>query len=160
MAGCISPLAQNALRTCTTRRVRLFHPSSRHWLIHNLDWARLKGYIGIPSENFPNLSRNVVEKPLFKTLLEADYDTLFHELFAHRGEHSKDWTKQDWICIDCIREFFRVSVFRWWREQKVQGNILILVCSRRRGLTVHQPASQSHKIAGIFIIPACRRGPC
>ncbi|KAI9574080.1 hypothetical protein HD554DRAFT_2055080 [Boletus coccyginus] len=90
-------------------------------LYNEKNWARLKGYIGIPSENFPNLSSNVVEKPLFKMLLEADYDTLFHELFAHRGEHSKDWTKQDWICIDCIREFFRVSVFRWWREQKIQA---------------------------------------
>jgi len=90
-------------------------------LYNEKNWARLKGYIGLPSENFLKLSSNVVEKQLFKTLREANYDTLFHELFAHRDGPSKDWTKQDWICLDCIPEFFRMSVFRWWRERKVRA---------------------------------------
>ena len=127
MVGCMSPLTHNVLRTCTTRRVRLFCPSSRGWLIQLLDWARLKGCIGLPSEIFVKLPCNVVERPLFKTLQEANYDTLFHELFAHRGDTSKDWTKQNWICVDCIREFFRMSVCRWWRQRKARGNILLLV---------------------------------
>lgn len=93
------------------------------------DWALLKGYMGLPSEIFAKLPCNVVEKPLFKTLQEADYDTLFHELFSYTDGPSKDWKKQDWICLDCIREFFRMSVFRWWRDRKVRGNILPLVSS-------------------------------
>jgi hypothetical protein len=92
-----------------------------------LDWARLKGYIGLSSEIFVKLPYNVVERPLFKILQEANYDTLFHELFAHRGDPSKDWTKQDWICLECIQEYFRISVFRWWRQRKARGNILLLV---------------------------------
>ncbi|KAF8551973.1 hypothetical protein OG21DRAFT_1466417 [Imleria badia] len=103
-------------------------------LYNENNWARLKGYMGLPSEIFVKLPSNVVERPLFNTLKEANYDTLFHELFADTDGPSKDWTKEDWICIDCIREFFRMSIFRWWRERKLR--------------------------AGKSISPDCRHGYC
>ena len=157
-AESISRLAHNAPRTCTTKRVWLFPSSSSCRLIlHLSDWERLKGYLGVLSEIFPKLSDNVVEKPLFKTLREANYDTLFYELFENKDDRFKDWTTRDWICLDWIQKFFRISVFRWWCERKVRGNIFALVRSRRRGFTfLHQRASRSRKIAGKFIIPACR----
>ncbi|KAH0829205.1 hypothetical protein J3R83DRAFT_2765 [Lanmaoa asiatica] len=106
-------------------------------LYNENNWAHLKGYFGVLSEIFLELSYNTVEKPLFNALRETSYNTLFHELFAHRGDPYTDWTKQDWICLDCIQEFFKTTVFR-----------LIVMTS---GLTFsNKLASQSHKTAGMF----------
>ena len=123
----ISHTGRNARRTCTVKRVCSFFSSSSCWLIYLLDWGYLKGTLGILSQVFFALVANVVEKPLFKMLREADYEILFHELFANKGEPFQDWTKQDWICLGCIQEFFVPTVLRWWRARKAEGSVLVLV---------------------------------
>ena len=126
LAG-ISHPGRNARRTCTVKRVYSLFSSSSCRLIHLLDWGYLKGQLGVLSEVFFALVANVVEKPLFNMLREADYETLFHELFANKGEPFQDWTKQDWICLGCIHKFFLPTVFRWWRARKAEGSVLVLV---------------------------------
>ena len=119
----LSRPVHNTLQTCSMRTVCFFWSSLTCLIIRLLDWAFLKGRLESPSEVFLNLACNLVQRPLFEMLREANYETLFHELFTHRGESSQDWTKQDWLCINCIREFFVLTVFRWWRARKVQSNI-------------------------------------
>ena len=125
--ACISHPGPNARRTCTVKRVCSFFSPSSCPLVYLLDWGYLRGKLGILSEAFFALVANEIEKPLFKMLREADYETLFHELFANKGEPFQDWTKQDWICLGCIQEFFVPTVLRWWRARKAEGTVLVLV---------------------------------
>ena len=34
------------------------------------------------------------------------------------GEH---WSKDEWYCIECIKQLFRNRFMLWWREAKQQG---------------------------------------
>jgi hypothetical protein len=105
-------------------------------------------------------SLNVL-KPLSKRLRETYYDTLFHELFTHRGDPSEDWTKTTSDLpglhlnfLGCpffgggVRGRLKVTSLSW----SDHGDVCILTL-------LHQPASRSRKTAGTFNIPACRYGP-
>ncbi|KAF9235397.1 hypothetical protein BU15DRAFT_51483 [Melanogaster broomeanus] len=103
-------------------QVWLYHPRSVRLLTFLLDWGYLKGTLESPSETFVKLPYNLVEKPLFQVVRSADYSTLFHELFACRGDSFAKWSKEDWLCYDCIQNFFQQTLLRWWRDRKVRGN--------------------------------------
>ncbi|KAF9243105.1 hypothetical protein BU15DRAFT_43270 [Melanogaster broomeanus] len=97
-------------------------PGSVSLLTFLLDWGYLKGSLGSPSEALFKLPYNLVEKPLFQAVRDANYSTLFHELFACRGDSFTKWSKEDWICYDCIQNFFQQTLLRWWRDRKFRGN--------------------------------------
>ena len=85
-----------------------------------LDWDDLKGQLDREFLVARNLSSNLVEKPL-REALYGDQSRLLHEMFACRRDEYTQWTKEDWICTECLSSFFRDTILQWRLARKRRG---------------------------------------
>ncbi|KAI0336114.1 hypothetical protein GY45DRAFT_1239335 [Cubamyces sp. BRFM 1775] len=52
-------------------------------------------------------------------------ETIVHEMMAMEPEgedtDGEQWSKDEWYCMECIKQLFRNRFMLWWREAKRQG---------------------------------------
>ena len=71
---------------------------------------------------FPGkLYENRAEAALYKTLRSMYSSTLMHQLFDSKQDTYQEWSKEDWICFNCLLSFFRDTLPIWWLDKKRKG---------------------------------------
>ncbi|KAF8129967.1 hypothetical protein EV363DRAFT_1493872 [Boletus edulis] len=86
-------------------------------LYNETNWDHLKGRLNRDFFLPMNLSLNLVERQPTQAL-SGDWSRLLHEMFACRRDDYIQWSKEDWICINCWFTFFRDTMWRWRLFQK------------------------------------------
>ncbi|KAI0076288.1 hypothetical protein K474DRAFT_1663274 [Panus rudis PR-1116 ss-1] len=97
------------------------------------NWHYLQGYLKrslASAELLPGLlCRNQTEMTLFRWHIAGLQGAGGH-IFARLVEDIFDledgnWDKTQWYCLNCIRELMMQRLWKWWREQKVQGGAVL-----------------------------------
>ncbi|CCM05802.1 uncharacterized protein FIBRA_08036 [Fibroporia radiculosa] len=96
------------------------------------------------------LSQNHAESAMSRTLRQTDFNTLMDALFDSKSEKYAQWSKEDWICLDCYQEFISETMPIWWLKRKRSGKSLLY----QTIMLDFNPFC----VDGIPIMPDCRHG--
>lgn len=90
---------------------------------YDLDWDYLKGRVGydLHHQFKGKLWSNRSETGFRAALRNINYPVLMNELFEIRPNDYKAWTKQNWTCFDCLRQFITDILPFWWLGVKRKG---------------------------------------
>lgn len=90
---------------------------------YDIDWDYLKGQVGydLHHQFKGKLWSNRAEKGFRAALRNIEYPVLMNELSEMRPDGYKEWTKQQWICFDCLRQFITDILPFWWLGVKRKG---------------------------------------
>ena len=86
-------------------------------------------------------------------------ETIVHEMMAMEPEgedtDGEQWSKDEWYCMECIKQLFRNRFMLWWREAKRQGEhhmayapVLVLRWTHHRLISVLQAVRPLKMTAG------------
>ncbi|THH17397.1 hypothetical protein EW146_g3398 [Bondarzewia mesenterica] len=90
------------------------------------NWSLLSGHI-CPAE-IPNLFpghilRNVLESSAIRGKFRSmpfDYPVFMNAMFDECEDQADGWSKQDWLCEQCIRSFLTDHLCSWWLHRKAE----------------------------------------
>jgi len=105
--------------------------SSRGIFLWNVtNWDFLKGFLwcdlGFKYLVKGQLAKNQAERGLHNILCKMDYSMLMCQLFDMRGSEYSNWAKEDWVCYNCVSEFFIDTMPFWWLERKREAGTPIM----------------------------------
>ena len=94
-------------------------------------WERVSFFPGLLPRNTEECRQ--IEKHVLKPLAPDRESVVFHEMTdlelepeeqdAHTGEQ---WSKDEWYCLDCIKELSRQRFLPWWKKTKQGGECLLV----------------------------------
>ena len=60
--------------------------------------------------------RRVPEGELFDELIDTVPDA-----DGNSGEEQHQWSKDEWYCLECVKDLFRQRFMVWWRQTKLKS---------------------------------------
>jgi hypothetical protein len=100
---------------------------SQNKLTPKIDWFMLCGEIcnedfihhGFKGNTYHNLAENPDIFKFFDFESEpAKISEILHSIFDSAATRGETWTRQDWLCADCIRSFLDRHKMNWWLDRK------------------------------------------
>lgn len=83
------------------------------------DWTQGLSVLQVGALLPGKLPQNYSETdPLSKTVRSMGYPDLLARLFREKEIPFDDLTEQDWLCVDCLKDFVKHHLCRWWLDHK------------------------------------------
>jgi hypothetical protein len=112
----------------TTRQVCLISSGPiRHILTLKTDWFMLPGEYyrelfirqGFKGRSYYNSAEQPDIDAYFDLELEsAKHPAILHSIFDGAKTRGETWTRQDWLCVNCINSFLDRHKMNWWLDHK------------------------------------------
>jgi hypothetical protein len=123
--GCNKSYGQRLYNEIST--LSTSNSSLRNGLTLQVDWFMLCGEI--PYEDFScrgfkgNTYYNLAEKPEIVAFFDIKSETaklpaILHSMFDGAATRGEAWTRQDWLCRNCVYSFLDRHKMDWWLDRK------------------------------------------